>query len=500
MTIIDYVIFALYMCGVLSIGIYHFRRNESAEDYYIGSRKIKAHHVGISIVATDVGGGFSIGLGGLGFAMGLSGSWLLFTGLVGAWLAAVLIIPKVKRVDRREDMYTYPDFLRHRFGNNVALLAALISGIGYLGFTGGQILAGATLASATLFETAPMGWDPVRFSLFAIAGITIVYTVVGGLKAVIYTDTIQWMILLGGLILVTVPWTIYAIGGLGVLRAELPPEFFSLRNIEPAEFLNWMVTIIPIWLIGMTLYQRMYACKDTREAKKAWFIAGIFEYPIMAFTGAFLGMCARIMFPEASPEAAMPMLIQDVLPPVITGIVIAAYFSAIMSTADSCLMASSGNFLNDVIQRYFLPDISEKSLMRWSQAITLVIGILAVLLASYFRTVLDAILYAYGFMVSGLCVPTLGAYFWRRSSSTGAFAGMLTGGVYYLIAEISGRTLLVHPERLENLGLFGVKFLELDATLYGIILSAVAFLVGSFLKPDAVLYEPAPATPTEQAG
>ena len=84
MFFLDYVIFGVYMLAVLAIGVYHFLHNKSAEDYYVGSRSIKAHHVGLSIVATDVGGGFSIGLGGVGFAMGLSGSWLLFTGLVGA--------------------------------------------------------------------------------------------------------------------------------------------------------------------------------------------------------------------------------------------------------------------------------------------------------------------------------------------------------------------------------------------------------------------------------
>ena len=136
MTFIDYLIFALYMAGVLAIGFYHFFRNKDIEDYYVGSRSIKASHVGLSIVATDVGGGFSIGLGGVGFLMGLSGSWLLFTGLVGAWLTAVFIIPKIKRIDAEKKFLTFPDFLRHRYSAKVALAAALISGIGYLGFTG----------------------------------------------------------------------------------------------------------------------------------------------------------------------------------------------------------------------------------------------------------------------------------------------------------------------------------------------------------------------------
>ncbi len=101
MSIIDYVIFGLYMAGVLGVGFYHFFRNRSAEDYYVGGRDIPAHHVGLSIVATDVGGGFSIGLGGLGFVMGLSGSWLLFTGLVGAWLTRGLHHP-ADQADRQE--------------------------------------------------------------------------------------------------------------------------------------------------------------------------------------------------------------------------------------------------------------------------------------------------------------------------------------------------------------------------------------------------------------
>ncbi len=170
MSIIDYLIFGLYMTCVLSVGVYYFNKNKSTEDYYVGSRSIKASHVGLSIVATDVGGGFSIGLGGVGFMMGIAGSWLLFTGLIGAWLTAVFIIPKIKRIDATEKFLTYPDFLRYRYNDKVALVAAVISGIGYLGFTGGQMLAGAKLASATILQTNPFDMDPIKFALLASAG------------------------------------------------------------------------------------------------------------------------------------------------------------------------------------------------------------------------------------------------------------------------------------------------------------------------------------------
>jgi len=472
---IDYLIFALYMFGVLGIGAYHYFRNKNSEDYYVGSRSITAHHVGLSIVATDVGGGFSIGLGGVGFVMGLAGTWLLFTGLVGAWITAVFLIPRIKKVDRKEGMMTFPDFLRWRYNDRVALVAALVSGIGYLGFTGGQILAGAKLAAATIIPRAPWGMEPIQFALIVIAAVTIIYTVIGGLKAVIYTDTIQWALLLTGLIVFTIPLALHKVGGISGLRHSLGPEAFHLGNISFIRFFNWMVTIIPIWIIAMTLYQRMFACRNEKEARRAWYIAGVFEYPVMAFAGVILGMCARVLFPLVEPEMGMPMMIKTALPAGVTGIVIAAYFSAIMSTADSCMMASSGNFVSDVYTRYIVKvDPRGRRSIRMSMVATLVIGVLAVILASRFHTVLDAILYAYSFMVSGLLVPTLGAYFWNRASSTGAFWGMIFGGGLTL-SLLTGIWRL--PAPLHNLGL--------DASAWGIALSTLVFVPLSLRFPDA---------------
>jgi SSS family solute:Na+ symporter len=458
---LDFSIFVVYMILVFLVGVYFYRKNKSREDYYVGSRSIKSYHVGLSVVATDVGGGFSIGLGGLGFTMGLSGSWLLFTGLIGAWLAAVFIIPKLKKVDAKHGMLTYPDYLRHIFGNQTAFFAALISGFGYMGFTGGQVLAGAKLSSGTLFMDIPLDIDPMIFSIVIIAGIILIYTVMGGLKAVIYTDTIQWIILLVGLIFFAIPFAFADIGGVFGFSAYLPERYFDFNNVSWSQVVNWFVTIIPIWLIGMTLYQRMYACADEKQAKRAWFIAGVFEWPIMAFTGVVLGMAARVFFPESEPELGLPRLLQEVLPIGIKGIVIAAYFSAIMSTADSCLIASSGNLTNDVLERYFFKNLSDKWMVRLSQIVTLFIGIVAIVIAISFQSVLDVILQAYSFMVAGLFIPTLFAYFGskRFQDQTAAISSMLTGGVSALI-------LIFSPIELP----YG-----LDATIFGIFISLATY-------------------------
>jgi len=369
-------------------------------------------------------------------------------------------------------MLTFPDFLRHRYNPKVAYLAAVVSAIGYMGFTGGQILAGAKLASATLFPSPPLSMDPFQFSLLLIAFITILYTAFGGLKAVVYTDTIQWLILIGGLLLVTLPVALSRVGGWNGLRFKLPPTHFSLANISPATLLNWLLTIVPIWLIGMTLYQRMFACKDKKEARKAWYIAGAFEYPLMAFTGVVLGMCARVLFPAAESEMAVPMMIQNSLPAGVAGLVVAAYFSAIMSTADSCLMASSGNIVNDLILPVFPKKLNENRQLRLSIWVTLIVGIAAFILASRYQSVLDIILYAYGFMVSALFVPTLGAYFWKRSSAFAALWAMITGGTVTLTLQ-SGWMIL--PRSLAKIGL--------ENSIWGMTASAIVFVILTLIRP-----------------
>jgi len=421
---IDLSIFSTYLLAMLGVGVFFLRKNKNTDDYYVGGRQLNSLHIGLSVVATDVGGGFSIGLGGLGFTMGLSGSWLLFTGLLGAWLSGVLLIPKVAGLARRKGFLSFPQFLEFIFDKRVALIAGVISAIGYLGFTSSQILAGAKLAASTFNGLT------IQNALLVMGIIAIVYTVLGGLKAVIYTDTIQWIILMTGLIFVSLPFAYYKIGGIETITETVAPEFLSLRSVSWQQIVNWMFTIIPIWFIGMTLYQRIYASKNTQTAQKGWFIAGLFEYPLMAFIGVILGMFARVAMENQllpgynaanlDAEMGLPVLLKTILPVGFMGIVLSAYFSAIMSTADSCLMAASGNILTDVLRKH-----NSKNSLRFSQILTLIIGTIALLLALRMSSVLELMLHSYSFMVSGMIVPVLAALFTKRPSSTAAFFSML---------------------------------------------------------------------------
>ena len=475
---IDIVIFIVYFLAMLGIGFFFFRQNKNSDDYYVGGRDMGSLHIGLSVVATDVGGGFSIGLGGLGFLMGIAGSWMLFTGLVGAWLSAVFLIPKVNRLSKKVNLLTFPQLFDFLFSPRVALLAGIISAVGYIGFTSSQLLAGAKLASATFTDLS------MTQALVIMGVIAVVYTVAGGLKAVIYTDTVQWIILMAGLVFIGIPLGFFAVGGLEGIREVVQPEFLQLTNVSWSQLVNWSVTIIPIWFVGMTLYQRIYACRDEKTARRAWYTAGLFEYPIMAFMGVLLGLFARVgadqgMFVhlgygdpmDMDAEMGLPLLLRTVLPVGLTGLMLSAYFSAIMSTADSCLMAASGNVVTDILERFLPLKGDEKKILRYSQLATLAIGAIALLIAMSMQNVLELMLLSYAFMVSGLFVPVIGGMYWNRATPTAAFWAMLLGG---------GTTLLL------ILTQWKLPY-NLDANIAGISISALSFIILSYVTtPPAV--------------
>jgi SSS family solute:Na+ symporter len=251
----------------------------------------------------------------------------------------------------------------------------------------------------------------------------------------------------------------------------------SLTNVSWQSLVNWSFTIIPIWFIGMTLYQRIYASRSEKEARKAWYIAGLFEWPVMAFMGVLLGLFAKVAadggmfadlgFPDAEgldPELGLPLLLRSVLPVGLLGLMMAAYFSAILSTADSCLMACSGNVVSDLLSKLF--PFEEKYEMRIGYAATLVLGLLALLIASSLEEVLELMLHSYAFMVAGLFIPVIFGLYTRKPSPKAAFAAMVGGGGFTLAATLSDISMPA----------------GLDPIAFGIAISLLLYLGVSFLQ------------------
>jgi SSS family solute:Na+ symporter len=177
-------------------------------------------------------------------------------------------------------------------------------------------------------------------------------------------------------------------------------------------------------------------------------------------------------------EQGLPTLLRTILPVGLMGLMMAAYFSAIMSTADSCLVAASGNVTGDLLRKFLNINMDDEKLIRMSQLVTLALGAIAFLLAAAMETVLDIMLYSYAVMVSGLLVPILGALYWKKASSAGAFWSMIIGGgitlILTLIPEISRVT--------GNDTLFEMP-LGLDPIIFGITAAGIIFVVISLAVP-----------------
>ena len=194
----------------------------------------------------------------------------------------------------------------------------------------------------------------------------------------------------------------------------------------------------------------------------------------MAFMGVLLGLFARVafeggMFTEIGyapgsaidPEMGLPLLLRHILPVGLMGLLLSAYFSAILSTADSCLIAASGNILTDIIEKIIPGGLSEKKILLYSKILTLLVGIFAVFIALNMEGVLQLMLYSYAIMVSGLLIPVLALLIYKKPNTTAALSAMIAGGTVTIVLTT-----------IESKLPFG-----LAANIFGIVVAALIYLV-----------------------
>ncbi len=414
------------------------RGEGESESFLAADRNMNLVQTTCSTAATDLGGGFSIAMGGLGFTLGISGSWLIATSGLSILMVSFLMVPKVKRWSDKVAGLTTGDLFEARFDRRTGTLAAVVIGIAWFTFVGGQIIAGGKLLQVTLDMD-------LTFAVVLAGGIILAYTALGGLKAVIYTDVFQMFVLMIGILFIAVPIGLYQVGGIGALVAhfESSPDTASLVDwtaVGWKQLLGWLFAIFPVWFISIAAMQRIVAARDEQTARRAFFLTGVpIEWPLFAVGSTLIGLIARMLLPELDDaELATPMIIMQLLPAGLAGTVIAAYIAAVMSSADSCLIGPVAIFTNDIYRKYLRPAASDAELVRVARIATLVLGVLAIAIAYLIPNVLDLILYAYTFGAAGLFFPMLGLLFWRRTTARGAFFSMLTGGTAAVVWAIAG--------------------------------------------------------------
>ncbi|MEM7280491.1 MAG: sodium:solute symporter family protein [Pseudomonadota bacterium] len=438
--LIDLIIIVVYFVLLIAIGLRIARKDNNSESFLAASRNMNVVQTSASAAATDLGGGFSIAMGGLGFTLGISGSWLIAMSGLSIVLVSFLMVPKVKRWADRTQGLTTGDLFEARFDRRTGLVAAIAIGLAWFTFVGGQVIAGAKLLQVLMsIELA--------YAVLISGVIVLAYTTLGGLKAVIYTDVFQMVILLVGIVFIAVPIGLYQVGGWEGMVAHFSqsPDPEQQRKIQWGAagwktILGWFLAVVPVWFVSIAGIQRIVAARDETTARRGFFFAGVpIEWPLFAIGATLVGMIASMLFPDlADPEQATIKVILELLPIGLAGVVVAAYVAAVMSTADSCLIGPVAIFTNDIYRKWLKPQASDKDLLAMARAATLILGVLSIAMAYLIPSVLDLIMYAYTFGAAGLFFPMLALLFWPRATASGAFWSIIAGGAAAVIWSIAG--------------------------------------------------------------
>ncbi len=439
--LLDVIVVILYFISLISIGYYIMKQatvNKENESFLAADRNMGLIRTTGSSAATDLGGGFSIAMGGLGFSMGISGSWLIGVSGLSAVLAGLFLAPKLKRWSDKVMGLTTGDLFESRFDKKTGLVAALLIGLAWWTFVGGQVIAGAKLVSGTIGLS-------VSTTIMIAGAIILAYTSMGGLKAVITLDVYQLVVLFTGVIFILVPIGLSKVGGPTALFEQLRanPDTAGLTEWGAVGWktaIGWFLSIFPVWFISIATFQRVIAAKDVKTAKWGIFLTGFpIEWPLFAIGMTLVGLLAHLLVPGLQDaELATPTMIVTLLPVGLAGLVVAAYMAAVLSTADSCLMGSVAIFTNDIYRKRMNPKATDKQLMRVNRLAVLIMGAFAIGLAYKIPRVIDLVMYAYTFGAGGLFFPMLALLFWRRATATGAFWSILLGGGSSLVWSLMG--------------------------------------------------------------
>ena len=466
------IIVGLYFALIFGVGIYATRFVKDSTDFLLAGRRLGLVLATAALAATHFGGGFVVGTGEWGYTYGLTG----MAYAVGVGLALlILAIVAAKRM-RRLGLVTVPDYLEHRYNSKTArLLGALLSLVAIIGILGAQVWASQGALSI-------LGIDPVTAAVIATL-LFIVYTAASGLWGVTLTDAVQLAIIFVG-IPVAALMGLQSAGGFEGIRETLAAtglDSGALNGLEPGldsgtantiatEAVNAtaaaantgsgsgpgidpdayfhplgaggamvVAAILPAimyTLIGQDFYQRLFAARDEKIAVRAAALAGGILILYAAFP-ALAGMAARGVFgADIEPSQAIPMLVAEVLPAWIGAIVVAAIIGAIMSTADSLLVAGTSHLTHDIFGKLMRPDLAgdTRRMLLISRIGTVVIGLLALFLALYIQRIIDLLLLSYTMYAAGVFVPVVLGLYWPRGTAAGAVAGIVGGSLTGLAA------------------------------------------------------------------
>jgi solute:Na+ symporter, SSS family len=447
---VDLVIIGVYFVLVFGIGFYFSRKERTSEDYFLAGRNIGWFAIGASLFVSNISTEHFIGLAGSGAAVGLAPGHFEWEASLILLLLGWVFVPFYLR----SNVFTMPEFLERRFNRSCATYLASISIIAYI-FTkiSVHLYAGAIVAESVL------GWRPMTSAIILVVA-TGIYTVAGGLAAVIYTDLVQTLILLVGAIALTVIG-LDKVGGFAGLRAMLPPEYFHM--IKPVSDPNFPWTGIffgaPIlgiwyWCTDQVIVQRVLSAKDEGHAKAGTIFAGFLKI-LPVFVLVLPGMIAFALFPQMFPvvagevtnsNSAYPLMIVNLMPVGFVGLLVAALLAALMGAMSSVFNSASTMVTLDFYKK-FRPAATESQLVFFGRIATVVMVVLGILWVPFIQSMNNQ-LWLYLQSVQAYISPPIAVCFifgilWPRLNGQGAISSLLVGfvlGAARFIAEVLDKT------------------------------------------------------------
>lgn len=465
---IDSVILVAYFTVVFGIGAYFFRRAKTSRSYFLADRSVKWVAIGASLFASNISSEHFIGLAGSGASTGLavgSFEWLaVFMCLILGWVFVPFYL--------RSGVYTMPEFLERRYGPACRWYLTSISVIAYV-----VTKISVSLYAGALVLRAVVGWDFYTSATVMVLA-TGVYTVFGGLAAVIYTELLQAVVLVLGAVALTLIGLNEA-GGMAGLRAAVPPDFFHM--IKPASdpnfpwtgiFLGAPILGIWYWCTDQMIVQRVLGAKSEAHARGGALLCGALKL-LPVFILVLPGLIARALYPDVSGDEAYPTMVIRLLPPGLTGFMVAALMAALMSSLAATFNSASTLVTLDVY-KVLRPEASEAQLVRAGRLVTVVMVLLSMIWVPFIRY-LSSEVYIYLQSVQAYISPPIAAVFlfgvfWPRANRYGAIASLVTGavvGALRFVFELNkGSELVMASPVLSTL--VGINFLHFAIILFGI--------------------------------
>ena len=455
---IQLIIVVVYSLAMIGIGLGARKKVRSQNGFFVAQRQISVAFITGSLVTTAVGGSVTVGMAGLGFGRGLTGVWWLLVGSIGLIILGVFFARKV----RGAALYTLPELVEKQYDRRVGLAASILIVIAWVGVVAGQIVAAGKVLSILGIGSATL-WM-VIFTIVFVA-----YTVIGGQLSVIQTDLYQAIVVYTG-IFVALGFFLPRVGGLDGLRLSLPQEFFSFpvsSQFDWKALLSLLILVGATYVVGPDMYTRLFCARNERTAQRATFLSA-FSFIPLAFAIVLIGMGAKVLYPQISPEQAFPQVMSGVLSPWLGGLVLAALVAAFMSSADTCLLSQGVILTQDIIKR-FHPSLSEKKTIWLTRFNIIILGLLALGLAMILQGVISSLLFAYTIFTCGLVVPVIAGFYKDRLKVTpqGALAALIGGGIVGLIGKIPSLDIPLKGDlgligfAVSAILLFGVSLLDL---------------------------------------